>query len=130
VKRREHFRPFAGTVLEEKASSWFDLQTLSSSKFMMFAVDVLPDKRSVIPAITHEDGSCRIQTIQYEDNPSVYSLITAFEDLTGVPILFNTSFNLAGDPLVETLAEAFDTLTKSEMKYLWLPEIGKLITKS
>jgi carbamoyltransferase len=76
------------------------------------------------------DGTCRIQTVTREQNQHYYDVISEFNKIKGVPILFNTSFNLAGDPLVETLAQAFDTLTRSEMKYLWLPEIGKLITKS
>lgn len=129
VKHREWFRPFAGSVLEEHASQWFDLQTLTSSPFMMYAVDVLPDKRDVIPSITHVDGTCRIQTVNRDQNLHYYRLIEAFFKLTKVPILFNTSFNLAGDPLVETIDDAIDTLKRSDLKYIYLPEINKIITK-
>jgi carbamoyltransferase len=129
VKKREWFRPFAGSCLAEKASEWFDLRTKTETPFMMYAVDVLEDKRDVIPAITHVDGTCRVQTVTAEQNKHYYELISEFDKIKGVPILFNTSFNLAGDPLVEKLVEALDTLKRSDMKYLWLPEIGKLLTK-
>jgi carbamoyltransferase len=75
------------------------------------------------------DNTCRVQTVSKEDNEHYYNLINAFNDKTGVPILFNTSFNLAGDPLVETLLDAIDTLERSEINYLYLPEIKKLILK-
>lgn len=129
VKRREWFRPFAGTVMAEHACEWFDFRSRTDSPFMMYAVDVLAEKRDIIPAITHVDGTCRIQTVTSEQNPHYYALISEFNKIKNVPILFNTSFNLAGDPLVETVAEALDTLKKSDLKYLWLPEIGKLLTK-
>ena len=129
VKKREWFRPFAGTVLLEKANEWFDMAGLKESPFMMYAMDVWPDKQEIIKAITHVDGTCRIQTVTEEQNPHYYKLIQEFEKITGVPILFNTSFNLAGDPLVETIEDAMDTLLKSEMKYLYLPELEMLLEK-
>ena len=130
VKRREWFRPFAGSVMAEHANEWFDFRSRTDSPFMMYAVDVLEDKRDIIPAITHVDGTCRIQTVTSEQNPHYYELISEFNKIKNVPILFNTSFNLAGDPLVETVKEALDTLLKSQLQYLWLPEIGKLLTKT
>ncbi len=130
VKRREWFRPFAGSCLEEKAKDWFDLAGRDTSPFMMYAVDVLEDKRELIPAITHVDGTCRVQTVNKDQNPHYYDLISEFDKLKNVPILFNTSFNLAGDPLVETIDEALDTLRRSDLKYLWLPELGKLLSKT
>ncbi len=130
VKRREWFRPFAGSVLKEHASEWFDMRTLESSPFMMYAVNVQEDKRAQIPAVTHVDGTCRAQTVAQDDNPHYYSLIKAFQDLTGVPVVFNTSLNLAGQPLVETVLDAITTLFNSEIEYLYLPEIGKLLTKT
>jgi carbamoyltransferase len=129
IKKREWFRPFAGSCLAEKAGEWFDLRTKSETPFMMYAVDVLENKRDLIPAITHVDGTCRVQTVTAEQNKHYYELISEFDKIKGVPILFNTSFNLAGDPLVEKLVEALDTLKRSDMKYLWLPEISKLLTK-
>jgi len=130
VKRREWFRPFAGSVLAEHANDWFDFRSRSDSPFMMYAVDVKEDKQSIIPAITHVDGTCRIQTVTAEQNPNYYELISEFNKIKNVPILFNTSFNLAGDPLVETVKQALETLANSDLKYLWLPELGKLISKS
>ena len=129
VKNREWFRPFAGSVLKEKAAEWFDMAGLEESPFMMYAMDVWPDKQEKIKAITHVDGTCRIQTVTEEQNPHYYKLIQEFEKITGVPILFNTSFNLAGDPLVETLEDALETMLKSEMKYLYLPELEMLLEK-
>lgn len=129
VKKREWFRPFAGSCLAEKASEWFDFRSKTDSPFMMYAVDVVKDKQDMIPAITHVDGTCRVQTVTKEQNPHYYDLISEFDKIKNVPILFNTSFNLAGDPLVETVKEALDTLRNSEIKYLWLPEINKLFIK-
>ena len=129
VKKREWYRPFAGTVLYENAKEWFDLRSLDESKFMMFAVDVIEDKKDLIPAITHVDGTCRVQTLKKEDNVNYYSLIEEFYKITGVPILFNTSLNLAGDAINETLKDALNTLHKSDIKYLYLPEIKILVTK-
>jgi len=127
IKKREYFRPFAGTVLLEHAREWFDMDRLNESPFMMYAVDVLESKRDLIPAITHVDGTCRIQTVTKEHNLNYYSLIEEFYNLTGVPILFNTSFNLAGDTIVEDLNDAFRTMRKSDIEYLILPEISSMI---
>jgi carbamoyltransferase len=115
--------------LAESVHDWFDLAGRKESPSMMYAVDVLPEKRSEIPSITHVDGTCRIQTVSKDDNENYFDLINAFYDKTGVPILFNTSFNLAGDPLVETVLDAVDTIARSEIKYLYLPDIKKLIYK-
>lgn len=122
VKGREFFRPFAGTVLEENASEWFDMRSLKSSPYMMFAVNARTERKEQIPSIVHVDGSCRIQTVNEQQNPHFYNLINAFKELTGVPILFNTSFNLAGDPMVESIEDAVDTLRRSKLEYLYLPE--------
>jgi carbamoyltransferase len=127
VKGREWFRPFAGSCLHEHANEWFDLQDMEESPFMMYAVDVLPEKQSKIPCITHVDNTCRVQTVKHEQNPHYYDLISEFHKITNIPVLFNTSFNLAGDPLVETLDDAIYTLRNSELNYLYLPEIGKLV---
>lgn len=129
VKGREWFRPFAGSVLEEHARDWFDLKNLQSTPFMMYAVNVLPSKLDQIPAITHVDGTCRVQTVSENDNKNYYNLINAFYKKTGIPVLFNTSFNLAGDPLVDNLYDAVTTMMRSEIKYLYLPEIGKMLVK-
>lgn len=128
VKHREWFRPFAGTVLEENVHEWFDLRGMANSPFMMYAVNCQPGVKDKIPSIIHVDGTCRIQTVTEEQNKHYYNLIKAFNAATGTPILFNTSFNLGGEPLVETIEDALSTLRRSELTYLYLPEIGKLIT--
>lgn len=129
VKGREWFRPFAGSVLKEDAAEWFDLAGMYESPFMMYAVDVATSKLGEIPAITHVDNTCRVQTVSKEQNQHYYDLIKSFKDITGCPVLFNTSFNLAGDPLVESFYDAIVTLERSDLKYLYVPEIGKLFTK-
>lgn len=129
IKRREYFRPFAGSIMLQHAHEWFEMKNLEESPFMMFAVDVKEDKRHLIPAITHVDGTCRVQTVTREQNENYYDLLEAFYVHTGVPILFNTSFNLAGEPLVETIDDAIRTLENSEIKYLYLPEFNRLYTK-
>ena len=127
VKHREFFRPFACSIKKEKASEWFDLAGMEESPFMMYAVDALEGVEEKIPSVIHVDGTCRIQTVTPEQNEHYYNLIDAFEKLSGVPILFNTSFNLGGEPLVETVEDAVDTLQSSDIDYLYLPEIQKLV---
>jgi len=128
IKHREYFRPFAGSILEEDVHEWFDLRGMSSSPHMMYAVNCQPGVEHKIPAIIHVDGTCRIQTVNREENQHYYDVIKAFKEKTGVPIIFNTSFNLGGEPLVETLDDALWTLSKTGIDYLYLPEYNKLIT--
>lgn len=127
VKNREWFRPFAGTILLEKVNDWFDMAGLNESPYMMYAVDTLKNKIDSIPAINHIDNTCRVQTLTQKQNPNFYKLIQEFESITQVPILFNTSFNLAGDCIVETIQDAIDTVQKSKIDYLYVPELGVLI---
>ena len=123
VKKREWFRPFAGTVLKEHANKYFDIE---DSPFMMYAVDV---KTKDLPAITHVDGTCRVQTLEYEQNKNFYNLINEFYKITDCPILFNTSFNVDGDPIVETLEDAINTFKKSSIDILYLPDLKVMIKK-
>ncbi|MBI3336781.1 carbamoyltransferase [Candidatus Peregrinibacteria bacterium] len=116
IKFRESFRPFAPTVLEEKASQWFDLDR--ESPYMLLVADVHPDKREKIPAVTHVDGSARIQTIRRDQNPKYYDLIKAFEQKTGCPVIINTSFNVRGEPIVETPRDALNCFLHTQMDYL------------
>jgi carbamoyltransferase len=127
VKQREGFRPFAASVMLESTHDWFDMRGLNESPFMMFAVDVKEDKKKLIPCVTHVDGTCRIQTVTQKQNSHFYNLISAFNDLTNVPMLFNTSFNLAGEVIVETELDAIDVLKRSKIEYLYLPEKQQLI---
>lgn len=127
VKKREDWRPFAGTVMLEYAKDWFDMDKLQESPHMTYAIDVHEDKRDLIPSINHVNNTCRIQTVTQKQNENYYNLISEFHKLTGTPIVLNTSFNLAGDPIVESIEDALDTLERSEIEYLYLPEIMKLI---
>ena len=121
IKKREWFRPFAGTVLLEHADDWFDMGTIKESPYMSYAIPVKEEKKSIIPAITHVDGTCRVQTVTKEQNKKFYEIIKLFYEKTNVPILFNTSFNLAGETLVETKKDAIDTLNRSDINYLYIP---------
>lgn len=127
LKKRESFRPFAGTVLHEHAKEWFDMRGLKDCSYMQHAVNV---KKDGIPAMIHVNNTCRIQTVTKKQNKHFYNLISAFYKQTKVPMLLNTSFNLAGEPLVETFFDAINTLRKSDIDYLYLPEIKTLINFS
>lgn len=127
VKQREWFRPFAGTVLHECCNEYFEMGLLEESPFMMYAVPVIKDKVSIVPGICHIDNTCRVQTLTREQNTNYYNLINEFYKLTNVPILLNTSFNLAGDCIVETISDAISTFEKSNIDYLYLPELGYLL---
>jgi len=128
VKHREFFRPFAGSILKEHVHEWFDLRGMDETPFMMYAVNCQPGIEEKIPAIIHVDKTCRIQTVTEEQNENYYKLIKEFFEQTGCPIIFNTSFNLGGEPLVETLDDALRTLANSDIEYLYLPEYSKMIT--
>lgn len=128
VKGREWFRPFAGSMLKEYFEEWFETYGMEETPFMMYAMDFKSEKHGECPAITHVDGTCRIQTVTREQNEAYYDLIEEFRKITGVPILFNTSFNLAGEPLVETLEDALHTMKNCDIDYMYLPEVGKLVT--
>jgi carbamoyltransferase len=104
VKFRESYRPFTPSVLKERANEYFALDI--ESPFMLLASDVLPNKANIIPAITHVDNTARVQTVSREVNERYYDLIKAFEKLTDVPMVLNTSFNIAGKPIVETPEDA------------------------
>lgn len=129
VKKRESFRPFAGSVLEEHAGRWFDMIGLKSSPYMTFNLRVKENMQDYIPAITHVDGTCRIQTVNKEENFHYYNLIKTFYINTKVPILLNTSFNLAGDPIVETVKQAMTSLEKSDLYYIYFPDVDMLVVK-
>jgi carbamoyltransferase len=102
VKRREWFRPFAPAVMAEYVYEWFDLE--EESPFMLLIAKV--KKQSIVPAVTHVDGTARLQTVTQRDNPFFYNVLSAFHALTDVPILLNTSMNGNGEPLVESPLDA------------------------
>ena len=107
VKFREEFRPFAPSILREFAGRYFRQD--ADSPFMTFTFDVLPERREDIPGIVHVDGSARVQTVSRADEPLYYELIEHFYRLTGVPVVLNTSFNLAGEPIVCSPNDALRT---------------------
>ncbi len=116
VKFREWWRPFAPSLKREKASEY--LESATDSPFMILTAQVLPEKRSVIPAVTHVDGSARPQTVEKEINPLYWRLIDEFEKRTGVPVVMNTSFNLRGEAIVHTPTDAIRTFFSSGMDAL------------
>ena len=123
IKFREPYRPFAPSVLAERAEDYFDLQSAAQqypARYMLYVTQVKPDKRKILPATTHEDGTARLQTVFRDENPRYYGLIERFGKATGVPVVLNTSFNLRGEPIVTTPANAFSTFSKSEMDSLVL----------
>ena len=128
IKRRENFRPFAGTILQEKAHKWFNMLSLKESPYMQYAMSAYQNAIEQVPAIIHSDNTCRIQTVTQEQNKHFYNLISCFFEKTDVPMLMNTSFNLGGEPLVETFEHAIHTLKNSMIEYLYLPEIETLVT--
>ncbi len=116
VKFRERFRPFAPSVLREEVHRYFDLDFDSPS--MLLVPEVLPDKRDLLPAITHEDGTGRVQTVTKEDNPLYYDLIREFQRISGVPVVVNTSFNVRGEPIVCSPEDAYNCFKKSGIDVL------------
>ena len=123
IKFREPFRPFAPSVLGERTEEFFDLPEASRhypARFMLYVANVSEDKREVIPAVTHVDGTARLQVVNREHNPRYHRLIERFGEITGVPVLLNTSFNLKGEPIVNTPADAYSTFIRSEMDALVL----------
>lgn len=120
VKNREMWRPFAMSILSEELENWFDLRPNSATGFMLLAAEVKDDKRSVVPSVVHVDNTCRMQTVTKEDNDIYYDMIKEFEILSNIPLVLNTSFNLGGEPIVETPADALSTFTRTDMDYLVL----------
>ncbi len=136
IKFRESFRPFAPSVLIDYAKDWFELETESPYMLMvadinkdkkiemteqqnsLFGIDKLNIKRSTIPAVTHVDYSARIQTVSNQTNKKYYDLINTFKDLTGCPVLVNTSFNIRGEPIVNTPKDAFNCFMGTDLDYL------------
>jgi carbamoyltransferase len=116
VKHRESFRPFAPTVLEEEAAEWFELD--EPSPHMLRVVPIREDRLEQIPAVAHVDGTARVQTLSTSQNPGFRRVISAFRELTGMPLLLNTSFNLAGQPIVESPADAVRCFVESEIDVL------------
>jgi len=123
IKFREPFRPFAPSVLVDAAERYFDLPEPAKhypARFMLYVVDVKPGQGEVLPAITHVDGTARMQTVHKEYSPLYYNLIERFGQASGVPVILNTSFNLKGEAIVNTPAQAHSTFVRSGMDALVL----------
>jgi carbamoyltransferase len=118
VKHREGFRPFAPAVLEEDAADWFEITDRSA--YMLRVVGVRPECRDRIAATVHVDGTGRVQTVAASDNAGFYDVIRAFKALTGVPVILNTSFNIAGKPIVETPRDAVECFAGTDIDVLAL----------
>jgi carbamoyltransferase len=115
IKRRESFRPFAPSVLREAVRDWFEID--GDVPFMMQVFSIQKDKRELIPAVTHVDGTGRLQTVTAEDNSRYYNLIKTFYSKTGVPMILNTSFN-ENEPIVCTPRQALDCFLRTKMDIL------------
>lgn len=129
IKGRELFRPLAASILYEHVHEWFDTLGVDEAPFMTFSFQVKPEKSSLIQPVIHVDGSCRIQTVKREQNLHYHNLISAFYSITKIPLLLNTSFNLAGEPIVETVFDAMKTFEQSKIDILYFPEIEAAIIK-
>ena len=117
IKKRESFRPFAPSILEEHVGEYFEQTHPAPTMLMVYQVK--PERRALIPAVTHVDGSGRLQTVTREANPRYYQLISDFHELSGVPVVLNTSFN-ENEPIVCTPREAIDCFVKTRMDVLYL----------
>ncbi len=118
VKKREPFRPYAPAVLEERSDEFFEMRC--KSPFMLLAPKVRNEKKKLIPGVIHVDGTARVQTVSKDTNQKFWQLIKDFENITGIPILINTSFNLRGEPIVCSPEDAINSFIKSEMDCLVL----------
>jgi carbamoyltransferase len=118
VKYRESFRPFAPAILEERACEYFELDR--PSPYMLLVARVRPERRAEIPAVTHVDGTARIQTVNQDTNPRFYGLLKEFQARTGCPTLLNTSFNVRGEPIVESPDQAYQCFMRTGLDLLAL----------
>jgi carbamoyltransferase len=117
IKFREGFRPFAPSVLADRAREWFEIEC--ESPYMLLVAQV-PESKRVIPSVTHVDGSARLQTVTRAESPLYYDLIAEFGRITGVPVIINTSFNVRGEPIVCTPHDAYLCFRRTNMDYLIL----------
>src|SRR5262249_49089833 len=120
IKRRESFRPFAPSILAEYVPEWFEEE--DAVPFMMKVFQIREEKRAAIPAVTHVDGSGRLQTVTRDANPRYYRLIEAYRDLTSVPMVLNTSFN-ENEPVVCKPQEALDCFLRTDMDVLVMDNV-------
>ena len=127
IKFREEFRPFAPSVIEECTNEYFDLGILQASPHMTVAVNVHQHKASEIPGVTHVNNTARVQTVSSASDPNYHALISEFGRLAGTPVVLNTSFNVRGQPIVETPLDALGTFASCGLDALFLGNY--LVTK-
>ena len=127
IKGREVWRPFACSIMQEYSKEWFEMLTLKETPYMMYSIPVREEKKHLIPGVLHVDGTSRIQTVTKKQNYHYYNLIKKFYNRTGIPLLFNTSFNLAGEVMCYSVEDSLDVLRRSQIDYLYLPQEGKVI---
>jgi carbamoyltransferase len=123
VKKREAFRPFAPACSVEEAHRWFEVDPGTDLPYMISVVDVRPEVRALLPAITHVNGSARLQTVSERDNPDFHALLLAVGQTTGRQLVLNTSFNVKGQPIVNTPEEAIETFLGTGIEFLFLENI-------
>jgi len=123
VKMREAFRPFAPAVSIEQVHEWFDVPAGTELPYMIMTVDVRPQHRASLPAVTHVNGSARVQTVSRRDNREFHLLLEEVGRLTGREMVLNTSFNVKGQPIVNTPSEAVETFLRTGIEFLFLEEI-------
>ena len=123
IKYRENYRPFAPATLADRVSEFFDVDQGYTCNFMEKVVQIRKSVQPQIPAVTHFDGSGRLQTVQKAHNPYFYKVIEEFGNITGIPVVLNTSFNVNGEPIVLSPDDAINTFYNSGLKYLMLENI-------
>jgi carbamoyltransferase len=123
VKKREAFRPFAPACSVEEAHRWFDVAEGEEHHYMISVVDVRPEVQALLPAITHVNGSARLQTVSVNDNPEFHTLLRAVGETTGRQMVLNTSFNVKGQPIVNTPDEAIETFLGTGIEFLFLENV-------
>ena len=120
VKMREAFRPFAPAVSLEQVHHWFEIPRDTELPYMIMTVDVREEYRASLPAVTHVNGSARVQTVSKRDNSDFHALLQEVGKLTGREMVLNTSFNVKGQPIVNTPSEALETFLRTGIEYLFL----------
>jgi carbamoyltransferase len=126
VKHRDWFRPFAPSIIRERVADWFVRDV--DSPYMGFVINFKEDMKDKVPAVLHADASGRLQTVTAEDNPWYHGLISRWEELYGVPIVLNTSFN-DREPIVETPEHAMNCFLKTNIDYLYFYDYNLLVSK-
>jgi carbamoyltransferase len=123
VKKREAFRPFAPAVSIEQVHLWFDVPPGTELPYMIATVNVREECRSQLPAITHVDGTARVQTVSQKDNPDFHALLSAVGDATGRQMVLNTSFNVKGQPIVNSPRQAITTFLNTGIDFLFIENL-------